>query len=812
MNLLQTLISWHTDKKIMTMLQSSGLSANSFIHVAYLNILSLVVNIAKSLPKSWIRYPHRYVEEMIETMLELLFIPNNGSYSPMDMIAIIDYEATWLRDWFHGKTARTIFIKNVNQGSFIANLVNGVSKYPNSFQKSLDEMKSFSEKSNFNEMSPSVIEYGSFLHKISFLSRIFSLRQGRTLDFRQYVNSSIRLSLDPLTAETSGSFIASKTKNLFNAEYIPLVLEILNKNLTNENTIKNALEICSLADTSDAHHEALLPVLLNVLNRFPGNYQLLKKTLKVFGNIAKNTKAHVSSDWKSLMDQLPQDKILPLLQYSPSLLLLSKLPQNCHITNISVACKNRKMSEFLLKFQMWDKRENILCGMLGLNDEAGTPCANSRNAAEIEEIMQEIMMSLSSNVFIVELTRENRILKLIDVENEGNDIEWNIYKLRMILSACSNLDSLVYLENKFQLSERILKSMDKFKIDDEYTVDEQYLYLQYIDNMTKELGGPNEKKRLQVYFSENLADFPEKKTRAMRAKSSKLVDFITDTTRVADLGWLDTAGKLLKDILVANSIYLESSDIKIILAKIAELQKESHMATIMESLPNNPTLGNDLVINYGKRIGCLKTEKEKELEETFKSSRKILGSELGTFDWFVASLFLMTEGDSNLTVNVLKSMDGLLLSPFLWHSHGASKYGDTFQMRTLGIGVELVMEEELPVLYSFFKINKVPVCVILDLWLRQCFLNFLDFKEIEHFILFPLLYGADYIVYFCISVLSHIQVNILDQDNTNINIYQKTLTQQILEFNSGDYLPFMDKLSTKYKSILLQFFTESLHH
>ena len=220
------------------MLQSSGLSANSFIHVAYLNILSLVVNIAKSLPKSWIRYPHRYVEEMIETMLELLFIPNNGSYSPMDMIAIIDYEATWLRDWFHGKTARTIFIKNVNQGSFIANLVNGVSKYPNSFQKSLDEMKSFSEKSNFNEMSPSVIEYGSFLHKISFLSRIFSLRQGRTLDFRQYVNFSIRLSLDPLTAETSGSFIASKTKNLFNAEYIPLVLEILNKNLKSYPSIR----------------------------------------------------------------------------------------------------------------------------------------------------------------------------------------------------------------------------------------------------------------------------------------------------------------------------------------------------------------------------------------------------------------------------------------------------------------------------------------------------------------------------------------------------------------------------------------------
>ena len=819
-NLLATLTSWYTDKKLISMLPSSGLSAKQSLHVAYLNILSLIVKISKSLPKSWIRFPQRYVEEIIESMLELLVVQSNGYYSPMDMISMIDHEATWLRDWLHGKIARTIFFKNVKKcSSFITNLVNGVSNQPKSFMKVPAEIKSLKMNNNFTQISRSVIEYGSFLHKISFLSRIFSFRQGRTSDFRQFETSIIKLALDSSTAEITGSFI-TKNINHISDDNINLVLEFLNQNTSDVNTTSNVLELCSLNDTDDVDYDVLIPVLLNVLNRFPREDKILKTPLKnvliyfecmyVFRMLTRHTRAHVSPGWKLLINQLPQENTIPLLQCSPSLFLLKDLKQSTTLTNISVASKNTTMSELLLKDDMWKKKENCLRGMLQINDEKTMPFPNSINAAEIEEVMQEILMSLSSYPFIVELSKTDKILEIIDIENEENDVEWTLYKLRMIVSACSNLDSLVYLEEKFQLSEKIFKSMGKFKLEDDYTVDEEYLYLQYIYNVTQELGIPTEKRKLFLSEPKNIHDsFEKKQTR--KVKSSKLLDFINDKDKVADLDWMDTVGTLLKDLLISNSTYLETKDIKTILSKFAKVHNKSTTESYKAYLSNYSRIGTNLVLNYGRRIGCLKNgTEENDLKENLRSP-KTFDPKLGAYDWFAASLFLMTGGDKELTGDILQSMDGHVSSPFLWHSFGASKFGETFHLQTIVTAVELVMEGELPELFSFFRINKVPVCTVLDLWLRQCFQNFLDFKEIEHFILFTLLYGADYIVYFCISVLSHMQHNILSlHDDTFMNIYQRILSQQIIGFNSGDYLPFMDKLSSKYKPTVLKFLTDSL--
>ena len=130
----------------------------------------------------------------------------------------------------------------------------------------------------------------------------------------------------------------------------------------------------------------------------------------------------------------------------------------------------------------------------------------------------------------------------------------------------------------------------------------------------------------------------------------------------------------------------------------------------------------------------------------------------------------------------------------------------------VGLGVEVVLESELPGLHSALRLASVPVSVVLDPWLRQCFLNILDLPEVAQYVLFSLLYGADYIVYFCVSVLSHLQPLVLAHEGeAATNLYQKLITHQLTGFHSGDYLPFMDKLAAKYKSVLLQYFTDCIH-
>ena len=72
LNLIVSITSWYKDKKIHSMLPSHGLSAETYIHGAYLNILNLMVLAAKDITKIWIRFPQKYVEEIIESMVELL--------------------------------------------------------------------------------------------------------------------------------------------------------------------------------------------------------------------------------------------------------------------------------------------------------------------------------------------------------------------------------------------------------------------------------------------------------------------------------------------------------------------------------------------------------------------------------------------------------------------------------------------------------------------------------------------------------------------------------------------------------------------
>ena len=47
-------------------------------------------------------------------------------------------------------------------------------------------------------------------------------------------------------------------------------------------------------------------------------------------------------------------------------------------------------------------------------------------------------------------------------------------------------------------------------------------------------------------------------------------------------------------------------------------------------------------------------------------------------------------------------------------------------------------------------------------WLNQSFLNILDWPEICHFVTLVILFGADFVVYFCVALFRHLQPKILE--------------------------------------------------
>ena len=224
---------------------------------------------------------------------------------------------------------------------------------------------------------------------------------------------------------------------------------------------------------------------------------------------------------------------------------------------------------------------------------------------------------------------------------------------------------------------------------------------------------------------------------------------------------------------------------------------------------SDDSLGLNMIIKYGTNIGALSRTDEAGLKtglaELVKTSKSMFP--VSSYDWFVSSLFLLTGGDLKVSSDLLESLPDLLVTPLLWHNAAANRH-QTFQLLTVGFATELIIDTELPALAAFLNTNNIPISVVLDIWLRQCFVNVLDFPDVKNFILFGLMFGADYIVYFCVSVLHHIQGDIIDQEEAaSLNMFQKIITQPVSGFSSAHYLPYMDILSRKHKPVLMQYFT-----
>ena len=227
---------------------------------------------------------------------------------------------------------------------------------------------------------------------------------------------------------------------------------------------------------------------------------------------------------------------------------------------------------------------------------------------------------------------------------------------------------------------------------------------------------------------------------------------------------------------------------------------------------SDSSLGLSLIIKYGTNIGVLARTDEAGLKTRLAELVKISKSmfPVSSYDWFVSSVFLLTGGDLRLSSDLLESLPDLLLTPLLWHNAAANRH-QTFQLLTVGFATELIIDTELPALAAFLNTNNIPISVVLDIWLRQCFVNVLDFPDVKNFLLFGLMFGADYIVYFCVSVLHHIQGDIIEQEEAaSLNMFQKIITQPVSGFSSVHYLPYMDILARKHKPVLMQYFTSMM--
>ncbi|XP_062502154.1 protein broad-minded-like isoform X2 [Corticium candelabrum] len=248
---------------------------------------------------------------------------------------------------------------------------------------------------------------------------------------------------------------------------------------------------------------------------------------------------------------------------------------------------------------------------------------------------------------------------------------------------------------------------------------------------------------------------------------------------------------------------------------------------ISEPISAIQRLGVDIVIRYGEYLKVLegptdhKAGLQQLLQQTcrfLKKQRQVVESSCCTMkgeyvghDWFVSSLFLLFSGKCDRVWHILMNLSQLLVSCYLWIPRLHSSIHLPANLASSGIhplfsstahNVELLLQAEVPLVYSAFRLSGFTPAQMSQHWLCQCFWNYLDWPEICTFLSVCIVMGIDYEVYFCVAVFRHLECAILEATQRhNLLLFLKETP--LTNFKCAEHLEYMKSLEQKYRTIVL---------
>nr|XP_022341873.1 protein broad-minded-like isoform X5 [Crassostrea virginica] len=244
--------------------------------------------------------------------------------------------------------------------------------------------------------------------------------------------------------------------------------------------------------------------------------------------------------------------------------------------------------------------------------------------------------------------------------------------------------------------------------------------------------------------------------------------------------------------------------------KLSQLQKNGIKMAIRYGL-HLKVIHNDVtdrLTHLLKQCSYYLQQQQKPVE----SSLEYLHSSYGGFDWFAATIFLMFGGNLEKSWNFLHKFSTLGCSGYLWiprlhcSVHLPSDLmcsGISPLFSSTGHNIELILQIELPLVASAFKMSGFTPAQICFHWLKQCFWNYLDWTEICQYVCLCIVMGIDYQVYLCCSILKHQQKNIMEHMQTqDLIIYLKETA--ISGFRISNYMTYMMSLEKKYRDTIFR--------
>ncbi|XP_078335505.1 protein broad-minded-like isoform X6 [Crassostrea virginica] len=302
--------------------------------------------------------------------------------------------------------------------------------------------------------------------------------------------------------------------------------------------------------------------------------------------------------------------------------------------------------------------------------------------------------------------------------------------------------------------------------------------------------------------------------------------------------WLDKCKTVLSKMLISKPDLLKANLMQQLLeVGIPIMSKIQDVFPLLEYTGTDSALkalklsqlqknGIKMAIRYGLHLKVIHNDVTDRLTQLLKqcsyylqqqqkpveSSLEYLHSSYGGFDWFAATIFLMFGGNLEKSWNFLHKFSTLGCSGYLWiprlhcSVHLPSDLmcsGISPLFSSTGHNIELILQIELPLVASAFKMSGFTPAQICFHWLKQCFWNYLDWTEICQYVCLCIVMGIDYQVYLCCSILKHQQKNIMEHMQTqDLIIYLKETA--ISGFRISNYMTYMMSLEKKYRDTIFR--------
>lgn len=310
-----------------------------------------------------------------------------------------------------------------------------------------------------------------------------------------------------------------------------------------------------------------------------------------------------------------------------------------------------------------------------------------------------------------------------------------------------------------------------------------------------------------------------KKTRSTQLKGqSDLQRFLQDTRHgLHDANWLSHARRAYK---ASRTDDIKACVIVDLLEQVTKLNSnsESYLSAPSQEAENDVLfpeehLGVQVAIRYGVELHLLQenSKNEENLTQLLHLSHSLKyrkGETFQGFDWFIATVFVLCGGNMERSRRCIGNVSSLPVTPFLWPAIATSKdhAQSTLSHRSFMFGhlLELLVKIELPLAFSALQLGGASWWLICRQWMAQCFWNILDWSQICHWLVVGILNQPDFILYFCVSLLRHIQPKILKAASEG-HLWEQLMFVPMEGFHVGDQLSFMEKLAKRYR-------TSVLHH